>query len=243
MILRTAPPAGALIRSAVFAVEPDLVKRAAADGMARFVASTDSPARSDGSIIDQASWKLDGYARNPVVIMDHDYCIDAIVGRGMAAVEQGTLYLDVRWSAQSAGQLCRALYEEGSLNAVSVGFIPGRATSRSALPKEHPYYQEGGWGCVYYDCELLEVSMVVIGDDAEALAERSETGAEVRARTPIDVAGMAAALSADPVFMRALAAQLTLSGAAPAPGSDLGGPQDNAPIGGISFFRNSRQGN
>lgn len=223
-------------RAALFADVLDVKERAAGNGKARFVASTANPARSDRSIIDQASWKLDGYQANSVVLKDHEYEVDSITGRGVATVEQGRLMLDVTWAPSAAGVLCRELYEGGFLNAVSVGFIPGRMTRRSELPKEHPYYTDVGWSYVYFDCELIEVSMVAVGDDASALAERE--GASVEVRGVSDVSGLIDSLVTDGRFARAVAAALTASGVvltpAPAPG---GSGVETAPTGGLSFFR------
>lgn len=218
----------------LFTAEPDLKQRAAG-APARFVASTAAPARSDGSIIDQGSWKLDSYKRNPVVLQDHDYEVENIVGRGDASVESNRLILDVTWSPTAAGMQAQQLYEGGFLHAVSVGWIPGRIQARNTYPPGHPYH--GEYGIVYYDCELLEVSMVAIGDDPTAIAEQPH-GARAIGRSGLDVSEIARALAADPVFAREFAAHLQLAGvpapasvAAPAPASDT------PPAGGFTFLR------
>jgi len=203
---------------------------------ARFVASTAAPARSDASIIDQASWKLASYATNPVVLRDHDYEVENIVGRGVASVEGDRLMLTVRWSPTAAGLECQTLYEGGFLHAVSVGWIPGRIQARNSFPQGHPYY--GDRGVVYYDCELLEVSMVAIGDDPTAIAEQGPGSRHVEARSATDVSTIARALATDPAFIAELSAALQLSGGlpsdtAPAPVADLKSPR----AGGLSIFR------
>lgn len=223
-------------RAALFAATTKREERAGKS--ARFVASTANPARSDASVIDQASWKLDNYRANPVVLQDHDYEVANIVGRGSVAVEGGQLMLDVEWAPTPAGGVCRDLYEGGFLNAVSVGFIPGRATRRSEMPKESPYYAENSWGMVYYDCQLLEVSMVAIGDDAAALAARAPAPEGVEVRGVTDLSDLASRVAADPAFARAVAAALTASGVVLTPKTDPGGSGDSAaPSGGLTFFR------
>lgn len=218
----------------LFAFEVD-PKQRAVGGPARFVASTAAPARSDGSIIDQGSWKLEEYATNPVVLQDHDYEVENIVGRGATKVESGRLILDVTWAPTSAGEQARMLYEGGFLHAVSVGWIPGRIQARSTFPPGHPYYGERG--IVYFDCTLLEVSMVAIGDDPTAIAEQPH-GSRASVSRGLDVADIARALAADTTFARALVAELQLSGALapvtdPAPGRTSDAPH----AGGFSIFR------
>lgn len=136
-----------------------------------FVASTDRPDRMD-DIVDQASWRLDNYRANPVVQVDHDYRIESTVGRGVVTVEAGVLTLEVEaWAEDPRSQAVRAKVEAGLVNAVSVGFRPGRMIPRSQLPKEDPRYGERGY--VFHDCELLEISIVAIPANADALAARS----------------------------------------------------------------------
>lgn len=218
----------------MFASEPDAHKRAAG-GAARFIASTAAPARSDASIIDQATWKLDQYATNPVVMQDHDYEVENIVGRGEAKVDAGRLMLDVTWAPTPAGEQARALYEGGFLHAVSVGWIPGRIQARNTFPPGHPYHGERG--IVYFDCTLLEVSMVAIGDDPTAIAETPH-GSRATATRSLDVTDIARTLAADATFARALAAELQLAGAlAPATDPVSGRTSDTPHAGGFSFFR------
>ena len=136
-----------------------------------FVASTATPDRY-GDIVDQATWKLDNYRANPVVQVDHDYRVESTVGRGLAVVVDGVLTLEVEaWGEDEHAQAVRAKVEAGIVNAVSVGFRPGRSIPRSQLPAEDP--RVGDRGYVFYDCELLEISIVAIPANPEALASRS----------------------------------------------------------------------
>lgn len=141
---------------------------------ALFVASTDVSDRAD-DIVDQSSWKLDNYRANPLVLVDHDYRTTSTVGRGAVEVVEGVgLQLEVvGWSRKPLGVATQQDVEDGILNAVSVGFRPGRSVARKALPTEHPWYKAEGWGYVYYDCELLEISICTVPMNPEALAVRS----------------------------------------------------------------------
>lgn len=138
-----------------------------------FVASTAVADRAD-DIVDQ-SWRLTNYAANPVVQVDHDYSVEATVARGKVALVDGVgLVLDIeRWSRKPAAQEIRQDVEDGVINAVSVGFRPGRAVARKALDPAHPYYKADGYGYVYYDNELLEVSIVAVPMNPDATAMRS----------------------------------------------------------------------
>ena len=62
--------------------------------------------------------------------------------------------------------------EAGILSAVSVGFRPGRAVARRTYQADDPMFADGN-GYVYFDCELLEVSIVAIPANPNAVAIRS----------------------------------------------------------------------
>lgn len=144
------------------------------DTGATFIASTAASDRY-GDIVDQ-TWKLDNYKENPVIQVDHDYRASATVGRGvMVEVVENKLMVDVKWGSDEQSKVIALKVKEGLLNAVSVGFRPGRSVLRSGLPTDHPYYSDGKenpYGRVYYDNDLLEVSVVAIPANAEALAQR-----------------------------------------------------------------------
>jgi hypothetical protein len=177
-----------------------------------FVASTATPDRAS-DIVDQLTWRLDNYRSNPVVQVDHEYSASATIGRGEVTVVDGVLTLEiVKWSAKPRAQEVKADVDDGIVNAVSVGFRPGRMIPRSQLPDGDP--RKGDRGYVYYDCELLEVSVVAIPMNPEALAAKSIASADI-----VDK------ILADERLMAELVARLTLSGA-PAPQTEpLGFPE------------------
>lgn len=203
-IVRTLP-AGS--RLTVERADDGTVKRVA------FVASTAIADRAD-DIVDQASWRLDNYAANPVVQVDHDYSVEATVARGKVSVIEGVgLVLDVvRWSRKAEAQDVRQDVEDEIVNTVSVGFRPGRAVARKSLDPAHPYYKADGWGYAYFDCELLEVSIVAVPMNPEATALRSAD--RVSATDLAD--DVIAAIAADPQ-RRGLLAELLSGEADPAP--------------------------
>jgi hypothetical protein len=143
---------------------------------ARFIASTATTDRY-GDVVDQATWKLDNYRMNPVIQVDHSYEAEDTVGRGASVqVVDNALVVDIVWGTDVESQCIAQKVVEGLLSAVSVGFRPGRVTNRSEMPADHPYYADkevNRWGVIYYDCELLEISVVAIPANPEALAQRS----------------------------------------------------------------------
>lgn len=150
------------------------VERTMGDGTVAkaVIASTDDPDRYD-DIVDQATWKLDNFRKNPVMPCDHDYDVHKLVCSGDVEVVGGKLTIvPTVWAEDDYAQMVKGKYDAGILRAVSVGFIPGRAIPRSQLPKEDTRYSDK-WGYVYYDCELLEVSWVVVPANPAALAMKS----------------------------------------------------------------------
>lgn len=143
---------------------------------ARFIASTTASDRY-GDIVDQATWKLENYRMNPVIQVDHSYCAEDTVGRGdTVQVVENELIVDIIWGTDQESQLIAQKVMEGLLNAVSVGFRPGRITRRSEMPADSPYFASkdvNPYGVIYYDCELLEISVVAIPANPDALAQRN----------------------------------------------------------------------
>lgn len=118
-----------------------------------FIAST-SGVKRDGLEIDQSKWQLDGYRSNPVVLLNHDYS-SLPIGTAEVEVRDGALHATVTWSAANpAAEQVRALYDEGTLRAVSVG-----------------------WRDTDEGHELLDVSAVAVPGDPDALIQRARAWA------------------------------------------------------------------
>lgn len=161
-------------------------------GDSEFIASTDKEAR-DGDIIDQASWKLGHYRKNPVILDNHNTGI--VVGRAAdIRVFEGSLRVAVKWDDSEAnpiGRLVAHQHREGFRKAVSVRWIPGTITARNTLEPDSPYFSKGKkvqtpWGTeelrvgsVHTSNTLLEVSSVSIPSDPRALQVRGFGAADV----------------------------------------------------------------
>ncbi len=141
-----------------------LVKKTAENSY-RVIASTDSIDRQ-GDVIDQTGWLTDNYMKNPVMLWAHDYselpvakCIKLSVDASIG------LICDFEFASAEAnpkaGQI-KMLYDEGFMNAVSVGFIP----------KEQN-------GNIITKAELLEISFVPVPANQDALRLAMSKGLDI----------------------------------------------------------------
>jgi HK97 family phage prohead protease len=151
-----------------------------AAGVYTFTGSTDTVDRV-GDVVEQ-NWDLENYKKNPVLLYAHDYS-QLPIGRTNPYMDQGKLKFDVEFVPKEiypfAGTV-EAMVELGFLNAVSVGFKPldmdGTRIKRS---------------------ELLELSIVPIPANAEALIERKGMGMRPIYRTDLDYAAKMTAARID----------------------------------------------
>lgn len=145
-----------------------------------FVISTGLKDRH-GTILNQKNWDLSGYERNPIVGYQHqvhpEMCVkgtpDDVIGKGMNLRFEGeNPVMDVWFEPKELNETADKVFEKllaGTLNAVSVGFLPitnekgeesymGRAENGEDPTAEY-----------FYGQELLEVSVVNIPSNKEAL--------------------------------------------------------------------------
>ena len=141
-----------------------------------FVAS-DGSRDTAGTVLNVKGWDLSRYNRNGVVGYQHKVYgsaegtdnPDNVIGKGRAYVEGSRLLVEVEFEPADLNSLAEKIYQKllfGSLNAVSVGFLPkgkghwgaGEEASTGSRPT---YYYEGQ--------ELLEVSVVNIPSNPNAV--------------------------------------------------------------------------
>ena len=138
-------------------------------GQASFIASTPNSDRYD-DVIDQNSWILEGYKNNPVILLNHRQDMLPIGRATKIGVVNGQLEIDVEFDMEDElGKNVARKVDQGFLKAVSVGFQPRKGIMRSELPEEHKAF--GKSGMFYSDNELLEVSVVTIPANSEAIAK------------------------------------------------------------------------
>lgn len=138
-------------------------KKAGANGEDIFsiIASTNAVDRQ-GDVVDQSGWDLTNFKKNPVLLWAHDYSALPIGKVVSTEIVKGQLVADFVFATAEANpvaQQIKRLYEEGIVNASSVGFIPrerqGNTITRS---------------------ELLELSLVPVPANQEALRRAVSKG-------------------------------------------------------------------
>lgn len=136
-----------------------------------FVMSVGTPDGAD-DVVEQ-TWDLKRFAANPVAFFNHRSW-GLPVGRWeRVRVEGGVLRGDfVPTDASEEGRTIRAMLDEKTLRAASVGFVPGKVTERSKYPTDHPLYAARGH--VFSENNLLECSIVGVPMHPDAtLQERA----------------------------------------------------------------------
>lgn len=140
-----------------------------------FVASTDSADRY-GDIVDQRGWDLESYKRNPIVLLNHDNN-SLPIGRGEVSIDDRGLIIKVTFDMNDPkAALIAEKVAGGFMSGVSVGFAPLKSIARAELPDGHFAYSKSG-GRYFERAELLEVSVVTIPANAEAVIAAKEYSA------------------------------------------------------------------
>lgn len=157
-------------------IESPVVRRISGeDRVVEFVAS-DNTVDSYGTIIPVDKWDLTRYQKNGAVGYMHDVYGDSwsikadpddIIGKGVAFVEDEQLIVRIEFEPPELNAKADKIFRKiqfGSLNAVSVGFMPtkeGHWGDKTRGENEDVYYYDGQ--------ELLEVSVVNIPSNANAV--------------------------------------------------------------------------
>jgi HK97 family phage prohead protease len=131
---------------------------------ATFIASTGA-VDSYGESVDQTTWRLDRFKANPVILYGHKSRELPIGTATSIAVVGGQLEVTIKFATSQANPLAEQVWQaikEKVIRAVSVGFIPGE--TREEIRDGRPL-------TVLRNCELLEISVVAIPANHEALAK------------------------------------------------------------------------
>lgn len=146
---------------------------------------------SYGEIVDQGSWRLDRFARNPVALYQHDASSDPIGYWRDVRVEDGELRATlVLYDDATSPEAARvwARYQQGGPIAASVGFDPGREVTEE---------RDGREVTVLYDSTLVEASVVSVPADPGAVARRTlggQTTVGVRTLARMDIPAIKTAI-------------------------------------------------
>ena len=126
-----------------------------------FVVSTAQVDRA-GDQIDQNGWDLEGYTRNPVVLLSHAWQLPPIGKAIRTWVESDRLMATIRFADTPLGLEISRLQADDYMRAVSAGFRPIKWELRRdarGLPLGMHFHQQ----------ELLEISVVSIPANPETL--------------------------------------------------------------------------
>ena len=138
---------------------------------ATFVMSSQSIDRH-GDIVDQDSWILDHFLKNPAFFWGHrsnefplGKWVDVRLEADPDSPDEQRLVGTAEFAVDIHDEIERAWKHvvRGDLNMVSVGFIPHRVD-----------YDEEKDTLVLYDCELMECSLVGIGSNRDAMVKNDE---------------------------------------------------------------------
>ncbi len=168
-------PDGIMLTRSIEVKAFDLEKRTA-----EFVASTDVVDAHD-EIVDQSTWRLDDYLKNPVVLFAHQ-SRELPIGQSVdVGVRGGQLECRVQFATEDMNPLAEQVWkmvQAKFLRAVSVGFIP--RTYRWEM-------RDGVEVWVWADCVLKEISVTPVPANPEALAKMKSMALaerQSRARPP-----------------------------------------------------------
>lgn len=128
------------------------------------IASTDA-LDAHGTVLDQASWKLDRFRANPVVLYAHNQRDLPVGFAENVRVEDGALRARLRFVTAAANPLAEQVWQlvqQKALRAVSVGFFAGDMKTQKRGGREI---------AVLTDNELLEISVVPVPSNPEAVAK------------------------------------------------------------------------
>ncbi len=128
-----------------------------------FVASTDTIDSYD-EVVDQASWDLRRFEKNPVILYQHDRYSLPIGQATRCEVKDGQLECTIKFATAEANPQAEQVWQlvqEKVLRAVSVGFRP--MNGKYELRDGRDVY-------VLYDNELREISVVTVPANEDCLA-------------------------------------------------------------------------
>lgn len=170
-----------------YSINKDLASRKQAEQSRTitFIASTPNKDR-DGDITNSKGWQLDNFIKNPVIgyqhqVVSHGLCItpdpdDIIgVGKNLRLDEEGKLLVDISFEDKETNPKADKIFRKvlnGTLSAVSVGFIPIKGQDGEYYRKGNESMGEDPDANYLYGQELLEISVVNVPANADAVALR-----------------------------------------------------------------------
>lgn len=130
---------------------------------------TDESVDRHGDVILYDGWDFKNFMKNPVVFWGHQQW-EVPIGKVFNLIkndEEKAVYIEGVFAPSEKAQEIRKVYEEGFINACSVGFNP----------LDYEKSETGGF--IITEAELLELSLVGIPANAEALSVLGEKGFDI----------------------------------------------------------------
>lgn len=137
------------------------------DGHIKVLGSTETRHRS-GRVIRQSGWRLDNFRKNPVALFEHYELI------GSALVDQTArgLLFDISLAEEGTSATVdwvREMARQGHLRAASVGWLPVDGQVKHSKD-----------GTEFLESELIEISVVTIPDNPDAVKLAASYGVELK---------------------------------------------------------------
>lgn len=138
---------------------------------------------SDGSVdragdtINPEGWDINGFMKNPVALWAHNASEPPIGRASRVLVEDSKLMGDIEFAGADVYPFAETIYQltrGGFISAVSVGFLP--IDWKWADDEK----DDRGWGIDFQRQELLEISVVPVPCNANALIEARAKGIDTR---------------------------------------------------------------
>ena len=134
-------------------------------------------------IIDQSGWSLTEFRKNPVVLANHDYSIESIIGRAVdVKVVNNELTATTEFDTQGLGAMAFRLVQSGLAKAWSVGW-KGNKSHRFGEMADCPVCQDAmknaEYGMHFTRQALLEYSLVAIPANPDAVLGLQAAGFEM----------------------------------------------------------------
>jgi HK97 family phage prohead protease len=129
----------------------------------------------DGDTLSPDGWKLENYAKNPVVLFAHQSRQPPVARATKTWLEDEKLKSTALFTPQDMypfGYMIGQMYKEGFINAASVGFDP--------LKWAYVEDKNRPWGVDFLEMELLEWSAVPVPANAEALLDAKSKGVDTQ---------------------------------------------------------------
>jgi hypothetical protein len=155
------------------------------DEDARRITHVISTARLDrgGRYIEQAGWQLGEYRANNVVVANHDYDIQSMIGNGVdVAVVKDELQATTEFGPEALGPLAFRLVQSGMAKAWSVGWIGSKGHhigDEEECEVCAKLKKKTDWGYHFVKQTLLEYSLVAVPANPDAVLRLQAAGFKI----------------------------------------------------------------